>query len=74
MTTVVTELGKFKYNRLPIGMCTSGDILQANVDELLGDSKGVKTYIDDIIVLGKDSFEKHIEQPRIILVRLRAAG
>ena len=55
-------------------MCTSGDILQANVDELLGDSKGVKTYIDDIIVLGKDSFENHIHQLIIIFGRMSNAG
>ena len=34
---IVTEFGKFKYNRLPMGMCDYGDIFQAKVDELLGD-------------------------------------
>ena len=68
------EFGKFRYNRLPMGMCASGDIFQANVDKLLGDIEGVKTYIDDILVLGKDIFEKHIEQTRIIFGRLRDAG
>ena len=57
MTTIVTEFGKFRYNCLPMGMCASGDIFQAKVDKILGDIKGVKTYIDDILVLGKDSFE-----------------
>ena len=35
---------------------------------------GAKTYIDDILVLGKDSFGKHIDQIIIIFVRLRAVG
>ena len=61
MTTIVTKFGIFRYNRLLMGMCTSGDIFQANIDELLGDIKGIKTYIDDILVLSKDSFEKHVE-------------
>ena len=43
-----------------MGMCASGDIFQSEVDKLLGDIEGVKTYIDDILVLGKDRFEKHI--------------
>ena len=47
MTTIVTEFGKLRYNRLPMGMCASGDILQSKVDELLGDIEGVKTYIGD---------------------------
>ena len=74
MTKIVTEFGKLKYNRLSMGMCASGDIFQAKVDELLGDIEIIKTYIDDIIVLGKDSFEYHIDQLRVIFGRLRAAG
>ena len=58
MTTIVNEFGKFKYNLLPMGMFASGDILQVKVDELLGDIEGVNTYIDDLLILGKDSFEK----------------
>ena len=41
-------------------MCASVNIFQANVDKLLGDIQVVKTYIDDVFVLGKDSFENHI--------------
>ena len=74
MTTIVSEFGKFRYNHLPMGMCTSGNIFQAKVDELLDDIEGVKTYINDILVLGRDIFEKHIEQLIIIFGRLRAAG
>ena len=45
--TIVTKFGKFRYNRLPMGICASGYIFQAKVDELLSDIEGVKTYIDD---------------------------
>ena len=58
MTMIVTEFGKFRYNCLPMGMCASGDIFQAKVVKLLGDIKVIKKYINDIIVLSKDSFEK----------------
>ena len=74
MTTIVTEFGKFKYNRLPMGICDSRDIFQAKVDKIFGDIKGVKTYINDILVLCKDFFEKHIDQTRMIFRRLRSAG
>ena len=74
MTTIVTEFGKFRYNRLPMGMCSSGDIFQSKVDKLISDIEGVKTYIDDILVLSKDCFRNHIEQLRIIFGRLHAAG
>ena len=45
MTTIVTEIGKFRYNCLPMGMCALGDILQTKVDKILGDIEGVKMYI-----------------------------
>ena len=57
-----------------MGMCALGDIFQAKVDELISDIYGIKKYINDIIVLNKNSFEKHIGQMRIIFVRMRAAG
>ena len=60
MKAIVTEFGKFRYIRLRMGMCISGDIFQAKVDGLIGDIKGIKTYIDEILVLSKDSFENHI--------------
>ena len=74
MKTIVTGFGKFRYTRLPMVMCASGDIFQAKVDELLGDIKDIKTYIGDIIILSKDYFKKHIEQLRIIFGRFHAAG
>ena len=57
-----------------MGMWASGDILQAKIDELLGDIEGIKTYIDDILVLRKGCFTNHIEQPRIIFVRFCTSG
>ena len=72
MTTIVTEFGKFKYNCLPMGMCALGYILQAKVYKLLGDIKGFKKYIDDILVLIKEIYSKHIEHLMKIFSRLRA--
>ena len=74
MTTVVTEFGKFKYNCLPMVICAPGDIFQAKVDKLLGDIKGIKTCIDDILVLRKEILYKHIEQQRIIFGVFHTSG
>ena len=53
MTTIITEFGEFIYICIPMGMCDLGYIIQAKVDNLLGDIEGVKTYIYDILVLSK---------------------
>ena len=55
---ILNEFGKSKYNCLRMGMCASGDIFQAKVDELFGDTEGAKTQIDDILVLIKEIFYK----------------
>ena len=73
MLTIVSEIGTFRYNRFPMGMCASVDIFQAKVDKLLGNIERNKTYINDIIVLSKYCFRKHIEYLIMIFRRLRAS-
>ena len=70
----MTEFGKFRYDSVPLGICASGDIFQAKVDELIVDIKGVKTYIDNILVLVKVSLSHYIDQLRIIFARMLATG
>ena len=72
MTTIGTEFGTFKYKRLPMVMCALVDTFQAKVDKLIIDIEGVKTYIDDILVLIKEIFSNHKEQLKIIFSRLCA--
>ena len=74
MTTIATEFGIFRYNRILMSICNSRYILQAKVDKILGDIEGAKTYIDDILVLIKDCFMNHIEQLRIIFRRFCSPG
>ena len=57
-----------------MGMCTSGDIFQAKLDNMLGDIKGIKTYIDDILVLIKEILSKNTEQRMMIFCRLCSSG
>ena len=57
-----------------MGICAFGDLFQYKVEKLLGDIERVKIYLDDILILSKDIFENHIEQPRIIFGRMCAAG
>ena len=53
MMRIATWFGKFRYNRLPMGVCASGVIFKAKLDDLLGDIKSVKTYIGGVLVLSK---------------------
>ena len=51
---IITEFGRFIYNRLHMGMCASGEILQAKVDKLNSDIKSIKTYINAILFLSEE--------------------
>jgi Reverse transcriptase (RNA-dependent DNA polymerase). len=75
LTTIVTKFGKFCYNALPMGMCCSGEIFQAKVlDQLLGNIEGVKTHIDDILVISKGSFNDHLKQLDTCFVHIQETG
>ena len=73
ITTIVTEFGKFRYTCLPMGMVISGDVFQSKIYDLIGDIDGVKTYIDDILCIGKGTFAQHINQLEEIFRRFQKA-
>ena len=74
LMTIVTEFGKFRYTRLPMGIFTSGDIFKDKVDKILDDIEDVKKFTNDILVLTKEIFFQHILQIRVIFNRLHAVG
>ena len=57
-----------------MGMCASGEIFQAKVDDIIGDINGSKTYIDNLLVLVKGIFSQHIDKLIFLFNRLWAAG
>ena len=54
MCTIITEFGKYRYKRLPMGV--------AKIYDLLGDVEGTRAYIDDILVIKRGTFSEHLEQ------------
>ena len=74
MCTIITEFGKFKYKRLPMGIVISQDVFQNEIYNLLGDIEGLKAYIDDILVIRKGTYETHFDQRSTVFTRCRSAG
>ena len=72
--TIVTEFGKFKYKRLPMGVSCSPDIFQSKINELLGDIEGICAYLDDLLLLSKGSWEDHLDRLEEVIKRLRDEG
>jgi hypothetical protein len=74
MCTIITEYGKYRYKHLLMGVSCSPDIFQAKIYELLGDIEGTKAYIDDILVVKKGMFNKHLNQIDEIFCRCQKAN
>ena len=74
LCTIVLPWGKYEYQRLPMGLCNSPDIFQEKMGELMADLEFVRAYIDDLIILTKDTWENHLIQLKTVFTRLRDAG
>jgi len=74
LCTIVLPWGKYEYLRLPMGLCNSPDIFQEKMSELMFGLEFARAYIDDLLVVSKDSFESHLEHLEEVFTRLAGAG
>jgi len=73
LCTIATPFGKFKYNRLPMGLKCSPDYAQEVMESIFRDVSNVEVYIDDIGAFS-DSWEQHMELLHTILQKLQDNG
>ena len=74
MCTIITPWGKYQYLRLPMGVNCSPDIFQEKMSELMEELDYVRTYLDDLLVIGNTTFDDHLDQLRTVLRQLSRAG
>ena len=74
LCTLVFPFGKYEMQRLPMGLCNSPDIFQEKMSELFDGLDFVRTYIDDLLILSKGSYQDHLEKLEKVLARLTRAG
>ena len=55
LCNIVTQWGKYEYQRLPMGMFNSPDIFQENMSELFISLETLTVYIDDLLHVTKGS-------------------
>ena len=48
LCTIVQPWGKYKYQKLPMGLCNSPNIFQENMNELFNGLEYVRTHIDEL--------------------------
>ena len=74
LCTVITPWGKYKYLRMPMGIMSAPDIFQNRMSDLMAHLQFVKVYIDDLLMITKDSFEEHLAKLKQVLTTLQKAG
>ena len=57
LTTFVTPVGQYYFNRMPYGLSSATENFQKKLYELLPNIKGDMVDIDDILIFGKDKAE-----------------
>ena len=56
--------------RPPLGVANSPDLFQEKMSELMAGLKSVQTYLDDLLVITKNSVEDHLNKLERVLARL----
>ena len=73
LTTFIMPMGRYCYRRLPFGITSAPEIFMRKMNELLQGLDGTFTYMDDILIYGKDKAE-HDERFNKVLKVLASAG
>ena len=72
LTTLNTELGRFRYTVMPFGATVAGDVFQCKLDQCFGHIKQVIIIADDIMIVGKKPNHSNLDQALTVL--LETAG
>ena len=74
LCTIILPWGKYSYARLPMGVAGSPDLFQSKMSALMANLEYVRTYLDDLLILSKGTFDDHLEKMVEVFERLREAG
>jgi hypothetical protein len=73
MCTIIFPWGKYSYKRLPMGFGGSADIFQAQIMDLMAPLKFVRAYMDDLLIITRQTLDEHLQKMETVLTRLRDA-
>ncbi len=74
MCTIIFPWGKYSYKRLPVGFGGSADIFQAQIMDLMAALEFVRPYIDDLLIITRETLDEHLQKMETVLTRLHDAG
>ena len=72
--TIIFPWGKYSYMRLRMGISRAPDFFQEKMTDLMRTLEYVRTYIDDLLIITKSTFDDHLSKLQEVLCRLQNAG
>ena len=72
MHTIVFTRGKYSYLRLLMGVVNPPDIFQSKINQLMEGLDYVRAYLDDILIVTKNTYDDHLNKLDTVLKRLHA--
>ena len=73
LTTFITEWGRYRYTRAPMGLISSGDEFCHRTDKALMELPGIHKLVDDILICA-ENYDQLYERIRNVFERCREHG
>ena len=70
----ILTLGIYHYSVLPMGLIVSVDVFQEAMGKLMADLEKVFVYMNDIVIIGDDTYEKHMKDVKEVVEGLADKG
>ena len=76
LCTTIFPWGKYRYNKLPMGVVSAPFVFQEVMNKILGDLDYVLVYINDILILSdhNDTFDDHLNKIDLVFKRMAKLG
>ena len=71
---VTTPFLRYKYNRLPIGVCIAPDTFQEQMSAIMDDLEFDRFYLGNFLVIVSVSFEDHLAKLEEVMKQLQSSG
>ena len=68
------SLGKIFQFKVPMGIANSPDIFQSKIIQLIEGLDYIQSYLDDILIITKNTYDNHLSKLDKVLQRLHAAN
>ena len=71
LCTIILPWEKYKYKRLPMGVCNSQEILQAKMNIIFHGFEFIISYIDDPLIITKGNWSNHLNKLELVPQNLK---